>query len=203
MTRIIIISFFALLVAGCAKDAGFTPELAINQRVVNLNAVSDTARMLVFSSGNWTLENRDNASWINILQGSGNGQSYALVSAPDNSAGMPRATVLVVRSGALTDTIRFGQRGIVSKIAITAASLAVPFAAGTTRTLIDTNLPLDMMNVSNTDWISALQVSGQDLQFSYSANTTTAARRGVIYLRYQDALGTTTQDSLVVNQAKP
>lgn len=203
MSRILFFSFFLLIIAGCEKDTAFEPELAINQRAVYLSAISDTAKMMVYSSGNWTVENRDNATWVMLQKGSGNGQDYAIVSVTDNSTALPRATTLVVRSGSLSDTFKLGQRGIVPKIAITAASVASPAAGGIIQTAIDANISLAIMKVSFSDWISDVQIVDKNLGFKVAANTTAATRKGVIYMSYLDAIGTNTLDSLVVNQAKP
>lgn len=210
MTRILSFTFLILLCAGCVKEhSTFKTDLAIDQRAITLGAAADTTKFIVYANGNWTTENRDNASWVTIQKGSGTGgKDYAIISVTDNSTDLPRATTLVVKAGSRTDTIKLGQKGIVPKIAITATTVSSPAAGGTIQTAIDTNLPLNIMNVSYTyasgsDWISGLQIANQNLVFTVDANTTTAARSAKIYLSYLDAVGATAKDSLTVNQVKP
>lgn len=211
MNRIILFfSFFVLVLVGCQKeDTEFNTDLALDSRFIILNAPADTTRIVVYSDHNWTMENRDNAPWITVQKGSGNGTDYAIVSVPENTSNYPRAAVLTFNANGKTDTLKLGQRGAITPtLVITATSVSAPAAGGAVQTAINTTLPLDAMNVGYTygtgnDWLSGLQIVDGRLSFNVAANETTATRMAKIYLSYADILGTNIRDSLTVNQAKP
>jgi hypothetical protein len=209
MTRIIAFAFFILLLASCKKDDDtFKTDLAVDSRFIILNGPADTTKMVIYSDRSWTMESIDDTPWLTVQNASGNGTAYAVVAVTDNSANLPRIGRLLIKAGDKTDTIRLGQRGIVPKIAITATSVSGPAAGGAIQTPITTNLPLDIMNVSytydanGTDWISDLQIANDNLSFNVAANGATADRSATIFLSYLDAVGTTTKDSIKVNQVK-
>ncbi|MCH5596447.1 BACON domain-containing protein [Niabella ginsengisoli] len=205
--------FFTLITIffiGCKKeDIVFNTDLALDSRFIILNAPADTTKIVVYSDHNWTMENRDNASWITIQKGSGNGTAYAIVAVPNNTSDYPRAATLLFKAGNKIDTLKLGQRGIVTPaLAITAASVAAPAAGGVVQTAINTTLPLSAMNVGYTyaagnNWISGLQIADGKVSFSVTGNETAEARTAKVYLSYSDVLGINIRDSLTVNQPRP
>ncbi|OQP40105.1 hypothetical protein A4H97_17860 [Niastella yeongjuensis] len=211
MTRIIIIAFAFLitLVASCSKkDDTFKTYLALDSRFIILNGPADTTKMIIYSDKSWTVESIDDTPWLTVQTGSGSGVAYAVVAVTDNSANLPRIGRLLVKAGDKTDTIRLGQRGIVPKISITATAVSGGATGGAIQTPISTNLPLELMTVNynydanGTDWISGLQIDNSNLSFNVAGNSTAAARSATILLSYLDAVGTTTKDSIKVNQPK-
>lgn len=199
-----------LLLTACKKeDIVFNTDLALDSRFIILNAPADTTRIVVYSDHNWTMENRDNASWINIQKGAGRGTAYAIVSVNDNTSDYPRAATLLFKGGGKTDTLKLGQRGTIAPaLSITAASVTASAAGGTVQTAINTTLPLNIMNTTysytaGNGWISELQITEGRLLFNVTANETGEARSAKIHLSYTDILGTNLQDSLTVNQARP
>ncbi|MBZ4192261.1 BACON domain-containing protein [Niabella beijingensis] len=203
-------AFVTLLIAGCKKeDTVFNTDLALDSRFIILNAPADTTKIVVYADGNWTMENRDNASWITVQNGAGKGTGYAIISVPDNASDYPRAATLLFMSGSKTDTLKLGQRGvIVPALAITATSVAAPGMGGAVETAINTKFPLSAIGVTygysaGDSWISGLQIADGKMSFNVAANETAEARSGKIYLSYTDILGTNLSDSLTVNQARP
>lgn len=211
MYRIILsFAFVALLFAGCTKkdDFTFNTDLALDSRFIILNAPADTTKIVVYSDHDWSMENRDNAPWVAIQKGSGSGTAYGVIAVTANLSNYARASTLVFRSGDKTDTLKLGQRGVLTPtLAITAAAISPVAAASAVSTAITTNLPLNMMNVSysgdGSAWISGLAITNNNLLFNVAANKTAAVRSSKIYLSYLDVLGTSVKDSLSVNQAKP
>jgi hypothetical protein len=211
MNRIILsLALVTLLCASCTKkdDFTFNTDLALDSRFIILNAPADTTKIVVYSDHNWTIENRDNASWITVQKGSGNGTAYAIVSVTDNPSDYPRASTLLFKSGSKTDTLKLGQRGLITPtIAIKATTVSAAAAGATISTAITATLPLNVMDVSysgdGSSWISGLAIANNNLTFNVAANPTSAARSSKIYLSYLDILGTTAKDSLTVNQLKP
>lgn len=211
MNRIILSSaLITLLFIGCSKkdDFTFNTDLALDSRFIILNAPADTTKIVVYSDHSWTMENRDNASWIIVQKGSGNGMAYAIVAVTANISDYARASTLLFKSGSKTDTLKLGQRGVITPtIAITATTVSSPATGAAISTAINTNLPLSVMNVDYSgdgrSWISGLAIAGNNLSFNVVENTTSAARSSKIYLNYLDVLGTTAKDSLTVNQLQP
>jgi all-beta uncharacterized protein len=212
MKRLILCySVIVSLLAGCKKDdATFNTDLAVDSRFIILNAPADTTKMVIYSDHSWTMENRDNASWITLKKSSGEGTEYAIVAVPANTSNYPRAATLLLKAAGKTDTIRLGQRGLITPtLAITAAALSAPANGGTMQTAINTTLPFSDMTVSYTydangaGWITNLNIAGANLNFDLAKSTAPVARVGKIYLSYLDILGTSVKDSLIVNQAKP
>ncbi|WP_018627742.1 BACON domain-containing protein [Niabella aurantiaca] len=207
---ILFFAFLTLLFAGCEKeDTVFNTDLGLDSRFVILNAPADTTRIVVYSDHKWTMENREDAPWIMIRKGSGDGTGYAIVSVSDNISDYPRATTLLFKAGGKTDTLKLGQRGVITPaLTIAATSVAVPAAGGPVETSINTKFSLDVINVAYTynagsNWISGPQIADGKISFGVAANETTEARSGKIYLSYTDILGTNLRDSLTVNQARP
>lgn len=198
-----------LLLAGCQKeDTTFNTDLGLDSRFIILNAPADTTKIVVYSDHNWAMENKDHVPWVIVQKGSGTGTAYAVVEVSANTDDYPRAATLVFRAGGKTDTLKLGQRGLVTpKIAITATSVASAAAGGTVSTVIDASLPLNKMSLSFSEgghtWISDLAIVNNNLTFIVAPNTTDATRTAKIYLDYIDLLGTVARDSLSVNQAKP
>lgn len=207
----IILSLVAgmFLLAACQKeDTTFNTDLGLDSRFIILNAPADTTKIVVYSDHNWTMENKDNAPWVIVQKGSGSGTAYAVVEVSANTDDFPRAATLVFKAGGKTDTLKLGQRGLITpKIAITATSVAPAAAGGTVSTAIDASLPLNKMSLSFSEsgntWISDLAIVDNNLTFNVAPNTTAAARTAKIYLNYVDLLGTVAKDSLAVNQARP
>ncbi len=211
MNRIILSSaLITLLFIGCSKkdDFTFNTDLALDSRFIILNAPADTTKIVVYSDHSWTMENRDNASWIIVQKGSGNGMAYAIVAVTANISDYARASTLLFKSGSKTDTLKLGQRGVITPtIAITATTVSSPATGTAISTAINTNLPLSVMNVDYSgdgrSWITGLAIAGNNLTFNVAENTNSAARSSKIYLNYLDVLGTTAKDSLTVNQLQP
>jgi hypothetical protein len=209
MNRILLfVAIVTVLFAGCTKkdDFIFNTDLALDSRFIILNAAADTTKIVTYSDHTWMMENRDNASWITILQGSGKGTAYAIVSVTANTSNYPRTSTLLFKAGDKTDTLKLGQRGVITPtIAIAATTVSSAGTGGAVSTAINTNLPLDMMEVSfsnnGSTWISGLAIANNSLSFNAAMNTTAATRSTKIYLSYIDILGTAAKDSLVVNQA--
>lgn len=198
-----------LLLTGCQKeDTTFNTDLGLDSRFIILNAPADTTKIVVYSDHNWTMENKDNVPWVIVQKGSGAGTAYAIVEVQANTDDYPRAATLVFKAGGKTDTLKLGQRGLITpKIAITATSVASVATGGTVSTAIDASLPLNKMELSYSEegntWISDLAIINNNLTFNVAPNTTAAARTAKIYLNYVDLLGTVARDSLSVSQARP
>jgi len=208
MNRIILsFALVTLLCVSCSKkdDFTFNTDLALDSRFIILNAPADTTKIVVYSDDNWVMENPDNASWISIQKGSGNGTAYAIVSVTENTSDYARASTLLFKAANKTDTLKLGQRGVITPtIAIDAKSVSAAAAGDVISTAINTTLRLNAMDVAYSEdgssWISSLAIDSNNLTFNVAANTTTAARSTKIYLSYIDILGTTAKDSLTVNQ---
>jgi hypothetical protein len=203
------ILFLLILITACRKEEErrFSTELAVDSRIVRLNAAPDTTRIIVYADGDWKMETAEEADWITVQIASGSGKGDALVAVTDNADKLPRMMKLIVRSKGKTDTIQLQQRGLVPAILIndtTAQSIA---NGGILKTPITTNVPLDKMEVSyqydatgQVNWISQLQITDGYLYFKVDTNKTTAERTAFLRLSYLDALGTTVKDSIRVKQ---
>lgn len=207
MTRIISFATLLLLFMGCRKeeDRRFITDLAIDSRIVRLNALADTTRIVVYSEGDWTVEG-DTSTWLTLQTASGNGKGYAVAEVTDNSLELPRMARLIVRANGQADTIQVQQRGLVPTLAINDATAQSIANGGTLKTPINTNIPLNKMEVSfryddnGANWISNLQMNDGYLFFKVDTNKTAAVRSAVLFLSYLDALGTTTKDSIQIDQ---
>lgn len=208
MTRIISFAFLLLLFMGCRKeeDRRFSTDLAIDSRIVRLNALADTTRIIVYSDGDWQLE-ADTSSWVTVQTGSGNGKANALVAVTDNSLNLPRMAKLIVKANSKTDTIQLQQRGLVPTLIIndtTAQSIA---NGGTLKTPINTNIPLQKMDVSyrfdanGQNWVTDLQLTDGYLYFKVDTNKTASVRTAMLFLSYIDVMGVTVKDSIKINQS--
>lgn len=203
------ILFLLILITACRKEEErrFSTELAVDSRIIRLNAAPDTTRIIVYADGDWKMETAEEADWITVQTASGSGKGNALVAVTDNADKLPRMMKLIVRSKGKTDTIQLQQRGLVPAIVIndtTAQSIA---NGGIFKTPITTNVPLDKMEVSyqydatgQVNWISQLQITDGYLYFKVDTNKTTAERTAFLRLSYLDALGTTVKDSIRVKQ---
>lgn len=208
MNRIILLSsFFTILFACCTKkdDFTFNTDIALDSRFIILNAPADTTKIVVYSDHNWIMENRDNASWITIQKGVGSKTAYAIVAVTDNTSDYPRASTLLFKSGSKIDTLKLGQRGVITPtIAITATAVSAVASGGVISTAINTNLPLNVMSISysgdGSSWVSNLSIENNSLVFNVAENKNSSARSSKLYLNYLDILGTTAKDSLIVNQ---
>lgn len=210
------ISFLALLtlpalawLSGCRKieQYKFSTELAIDARTVRVAADAKSTRLIVYADGGWTMEPLEKGDWFTLRNTSGDGKGEVLVDLTNNATNLPRAVKLLVRAGAKTDTISLQQRGLTPVINITDATANSIANGGTIKTPITTNVPLNLMKVTyrfitegQTDWISSLNIDNGFLYMKVAENPTTAARSGVLKLEYLDALGTTTRDSITINQ---
>lgn len=201
--------FLLVLITACRKEEErrFSTDLAVDSRIVRLNGIADTTRIIVYAEGDWKMETAEEADWITVQTAAGSGKGDALVAVTDNSDKLPRMMKLIVRAKGKTDTIQLQQRGLVPAIVIndtTAQSIA---NGGILKTPITTNVPLDKMEVSyqydatgEVNWISQLQITDGYLYFKVDTNKAIAERSAFLRLSYLDALGTVVKDSIRVKQ---
>ncbi|WP_343306883.1 BACON domain-containing carbohydrate-binding protein [Chitinophaga niabensis] len=203
------ILFLLILITACRKEEErrFSTELAVDSRIVRLNAAPDTTRIIVYADGDWKMETAEEADWITVQTASGSGKGDALVAVTDNADKLPRMMKLIVRSKGKTDTIQLQQRGLVPAIVINDTTAQSIVNGGILKTPITTNVPLAKMEVSyqydatgQVNWISQLQITDGYLYFKVDTNKTTAERTAFLRLSYLDALGTTVKDSIRVKQ---
>jgi hypothetical protein len=195
--------------AGCRKmeQYKFSTDLAIDSRIVRVAADAKSTRLIVYADGGWTMEPLEKESWFKLRSNAGDGKGEVLVDLENNAANLPRAVKLLVKAGSKTDTISLQQRGIVPVINITDATANSIANGGTIKTPVNTNVPLNLMKTTfrfitegQLDWISQLSIDNGNLFMKVAENPTTAARSAVLKLEYLDALGTTTLDSITINQ---
>ncbi|QJB33476.1 BACON domain-containing protein [Chitinophaga oryzae] len=198
-----------LMVAACRKteDYRFSTPLAIDARIIRLGAAADTTRFIVYADGDWNLELAAETPWLQLQTTSGHGKSDALVEVTDNSGQLPRAAKLVVKGGGKSDTIVLQQKGLTPALAIMDETAQTIANGGTYKSVINTNVPLDLMTVGygydstgTVNWLSGLQVKDGYLFFKVDTNQLPVARTVMLRLSYLDALGTTTKDSIVIKQ---
>lgn len=201
--------FFFVLIAACRKEEArrFSTPLAVDSRIVRLNALADTTRIIVYAEGEWKMEAAEKADWLTVQTSSGNGKADALVAVTDNSLNLPRMLKLIVRANGKADTIQLQQRGLVPVLAITDTTAQSISNGGILKTPIATNIPLEKMEVNyrydatgQENWISQLQIKDGYLFFKVDSNKTTAERTAFLRLSYLDALGTVVKDSIRVKQ---
>lgn len=199
----------ALLFSACRKteDHKFSTGLAVDSRIVRLNANADTTQIIVYADGKWSVEPAEETDWMQLQSTSGNGKGSVRAEVTDNSGQLPRAVKLVVRAAGRTDTISLQQRGLVPQIAIADTTLQSIANGGSLKTVIATNVPLEKMTVvysyddpAQAGWLSSVSITNGYLYFKADTNKTAAARTGVLTLSYLDALGTTTRDSVRIRQ---
>lgn len=195
--------------SGCRKmeQYKFSTELAIDSRTVRVAADAKSTRLIVYADGGWTMEPLEQGEWFTLRNTSGDGKGEVLVDLTNNAANLPRAVKLLVKAGSKTDTISLQQRGLTPTINITDATANSIANGGTLKTPITTNVALSLMKVTyryitegQADWISNLKIENGFLFMNVAGNPTAAARSGVLKLEYLDALGTTTRDSITINQ---
>ncbi len=198
-----------LIVAACRKteDYRFSTPLAIDARIIRLGAAADTTRFIVYADGDWKLEPAAETPWLQLQTTSGHGKSDALVAVTDNSGQLPRAAKLVVKGGGKSDTIVLQQKGITPTLALMDETAQAIANGGTYKSVINTNVPLDLMTVSYgydatgaVNWVSGLQLKEGYLFFKADTNQLPVERAVMLRLSYLDALGTTTQDSILIKQ---
>ncbi|RPE08809.1 hypothetical protein EGT74_17415 [Chitinophaga lutea] len=199
----------ALLFSACRKeiDYKFSTELAVDSRIIRLNANADTTQIIVYADGKWSVEPAEETDWMKLQSTSGDGKGSVRAEVTSNDGNLPRAIKLVVRAGGKTDTISLQQRGLTPQIAIADTTLQSIANGGMLKTVIATNVPLEKMNVSyryddaaQAGWLGSVSIQNGYLFFKADTNRAAAARSGVLTLSYLDALGTTTRDSVRVRQ---
>ncbi|GAB3012858.1 hypothetical protein GCM10027051_15020 [Niabella terrae] len=208
MNKLMIISGLVfLLIAGCKKeDTVFNTDLALDSRFIIFNAPADTTKIVVYSDHAWVMELKETAPWLKIQKGSGNGTEYAIVSVTENLSDFPRAATLLFKAGDKSDTLKLGQRGLLApSLAIKPTSVSATAAGGIIQAAITTTLSLDLLSpeisyIGGSDWISGLELVEGNLNFNTAANPGAEARSAMVYLSYQDILGTNLKDSVQVNQ---
>ncbi len=204
-----IIACLLLGIIACRKseDYKFSTPLAIDSRIVRVDALADTTRIIVYADGDWKMEPVSETPWLQLQTNSGRGKGEVLVQVKDNSGQLPRAAKLVVRGGGKSDTIVLQQKGIVPLLTLTDKTAQTISNGGTYKTAINTNIPLNLMTVAcsydstgSANWISELQIKDGYLFFKTDTNQLSVMRSMVLRLSYLDALGTTTRDTLLIQQ---
>lgn len=199
----------ALLVSACRKteDYKFSTDLAIDSRIVRLNANADTTQIIVYADGKWSVEPAEETDWMQLQSTAGNGKGSVRAEVTDNNGQLPRAVKLIVRAAGKTDTISLQQRGLVPQVAIADTTLQSIANGGSLKTVIATNVPLEKMTIdyryedaAQTGWLKEVSISNGYLFVKADTNKTAAARTGMLTLSYLDALGTTTRDSVRIRQ---
>lgn len=199
----------ALLVSACRKteDYKFSTDLAIDSRIVRLNANADTTQIIVYADGKWSIEPAEETDWMQLQSTAGNGKGSVRAEVTDNNGQLPRAVKLIVRAAGKTDTISLQQRGLVPQVAIADTTLQSIANGGSLKTVIATNVPLEKMTIdyryedaAQTGWLKEVSISNGYLFVKADTNKTATARTGMLTLSYLDALGTTTRDSVRIRQ---
>ncbi|MBV8253273.1 MAG: BACON domain-containing protein [Chitinophaga sp.] len=204
-----IIACLLLGVIACRKseDYKFSTPLAIDSRIVRVDVPADTTRIIVYADGDWKMEPVAETPWLQLQTNSGHGKGEVLVQVKDNSGQLPRAAKLVVRGGGKTDTIVLQQKGIVPTLTLADKTAQTISNGGTYKTAINTNIPMNLMTITYsydstgaTNWVSGLQIKDGYLFFKTDTNQLSVIRSVVMRLSYLDALGTTTKDTLLIQQ---
>jgi hypothetical protein len=197
-----------ILYTACRKteDYKFSTALAIDSRIVRLNANADTTQIIVYADGDWQIAPAEETDWVRLQATGGSGKGSVRAEVTDNNGNLPRAVKLVVKGGGRTDTISLQQRGLTPQLAIADTTSESISSGGQFKSVILTNVPLEKMSVAyrfegaDPAWLSNLAITNGYLTFKADSNKTAATRTGVITLSYLDALGATTRDSIRVRQ---
>lgn len=208
------IKFVVLLVAllcavlfSCKKEVKFSTDLAIDRPMIRVADSAASARILVYSDGNWNVKLQGDTSWVKLDRVSGSGTGEFIAIFESNFGNLPRAINIIISSNNKIDTVSLQQRGLVPTINITDATANGISIGGAMKTAIITNVPFNFMvhaevypAIGEANWISDLSINGTNLVFTLGPNNTTTSRQAVVRLSYLDAMGTTTKDSLIINQ---
>lgn len=198
-----------VLFAGCRKleDRHFSTDLAVDSRIVRVAADADTTRIIVYAEGDWRMEPAEKVSWARLTNDRGSGKGQVIVQLDNNTGNLPRAVMLYVKANGKTDSISLQQRGLVPALAITDTTAISIANGGSLKTVINTNVPMELMKVSyrfltegQQNWLSDLSIKDGYLYFKADTNRSAEARSAIMKLSYLDALGTTTTDSIIVRQ---
>ena len=190
---------------GCKKQEPFSPDLAINAKIVRLAEVAATTRIQVFADDAWQVSTAEN-NWVTLDKTDGNGKSEFVATVTSNAGQLPRAVQIYVKAAGKTDTVFLQQRGLTPTITLVDANMNG--VAGNGKTLLTTNVPFEQIKkeivyktVGQADWLSNMTFDGQYLGIDFAATASTEPRQAVLMLSYVDALGATVKDEILITQS--
>ena len=154
ITRKSIIAAFAAFVAftmvmtGCVKDYEMDLPLAVTSRDLQLEKTAGSTHVLVYADGEWTAHLTRPVKWASLDRNSGYGNHEFVFSYTANY-GISRKVGVVLKKGALLDTVVFTQAGAINEPSLTFSSQALSLtrSEGEVYAPISTNLQYALADI--------------------------------------------------------
>lgn len=198
---------------GCNEPFEPTIRLAVDNNLVELPATEGMTRVMVYSTGNWSLsvDSEPGGAWARIDRESG-GENGDFLFQYDANGGLSRkATIRIESGGRVCEVVMSQVAGIIDPtLTVTPGSVALLSDGCLVTMTLSSNLGPDLERVqheisygedSGVGWIGDVTLDDELLRFTVADNTTGGDRFATVTLYVTDGSGTRYETRATVTQS--
>lgn len=198
---------------GCNEPFEPTIRLAVDANLVELPAKEGVTRVMVYSTGKWSLslDSESGGAWARIDRASGR-ENGDFVFEYDANGGLSRKATIRIGSGdRLCEVVMFQAAGITDPtLTVTPGSVALLGEGCPVEMTLSSNLGPDLERVqhevsygedSGEGWITDVALDDESLRFTVTDNTTGAMRFATVTLWVTDGNGARYETRATVTQS--
>ena len=198
---------------GCNEPFEPTIRLAVDQNLVALPATEGMTRVMVYSTGNWSLsvDSESGDAWARIDRKSGRENGDFLFEYDANGGLSRKATIRIQSGDRACEVVMSQAAGIADPtLTVTPGSVALLGEGCPVTMTLSSNLGPDLARVqheiaygeeSGEGWIGDVTLDDESLRFGVADNTTGAMRFATITLWVADGNGTRYETRATVTQS--
>ena len=209
-----LLTALAVLLAwgGCDKDDAAGPVGSCGNREVLLGIDKGVKNIRIAAGDSWSASVSPDAKWV-WIDGPDSGQGEGRITIGHKANGVfPRMAALVIRSGAIRDTIFLKQYGKTPVLEFVSAEAEVAGTEGRKELEITTNLPLSLAgkvkfsateNGKPADWITDCKIENdlKTLSCRIGESRSATPRQATLAVSFTDDWGTVYDSECLVLQA--
>lgn len=194
----------------CEDSSDMDLSLAVNNEKIELDAKAGETHIMVYSTGDWTVEFSEAVDWISVdkLHGSGNS---SVVFTYAHNFGLPRSVDFILTRGSEKKIIKIVQKGdgsVLFKLASRKVELPkteLPVSLG-----LVNNLPYDLSKLqveviyddeTSEKWVSEIKITENAFQFYALENNLGEYRSARVVLKLVDGNGKVITDYADISQS--
>lgn len=198
---------FAAAAWSCQNIFEHDLTLAVNNDALKLEATEVTTRILVYSTGAWTVSLPEGVSWATLDRTGGNGDGEFLVTLSENPT-IPRQAEILLECDGVTKTIKINQAGQYDEALLSINPATVENIKVRLSVELDfqSNMTDDFERVTwrveygdgGEGWISNVNLTPAKLSFELASNTTGSTRTATVWVETHDPVNDITYSAKVV-----
>lgn len=209
LSPFLLIMALVLMFSSCEDSSDMDLYLSLNNEKIELESKAGSTHIMVYSTGDWTVEFSENVDWISVDKLSGSGNSSVVFTYSYNF-GLPRTVDFLLKRGDKVLTMQIVQKGESGIFKVKDRRLRLPKTATPVTVELESNViyDIDKLEVeviyddeTSEEWISDIKVTDTQFDFYALENRLGEYRSARVIFSLVDGAGRKISDYIDISQS--